>query len=800
VRQPFGGPPGPFVGRQAELEALRARWNEARGGRGQIVAVVGEPGIGKSRLLYELRRALADEPLLYLEGRAEAHGAAIPYLPVIDVLRALFRIDDRDDAATTAAKVRGGLGALDPALATDAPALLALLGALDVGPDWHAIEPAQRRHRTLDALRRLLLHVSHAQPVLVALEDLHWIDAETQAFLDRLAVGVPAARLLVVVTHRPEYRHAVGPTSYTQIHLDPLAPDGARALARSLLGDDPALAPLAQRLVERTDGNPFFLEETVRTLVETGRLVGERGAFRTGTALRDLDVPATVRAVLAARIDRLPPEQRHVLQGAAVVGRDVPLRLLLAVADVPDADLRESLAALEAAELLRETRLVPEVELTFKHALTHEVAYGTLSADGRRALHARVVEVLEPAQAERPAELVERLAHHAFAAELWAKAVDYGRQAGARAAWRSAHREAVRHFEQALVAMERLPGTTARREETLDLYLQLRWSLVPLGDYHRLAESLQGAAALAAQLDDTLRLGEISQSMTNYLRLVGDCHGALAAGQRARAIGVELGNRTLEVRATYQVGLVHRQLGEYAPAIDALGAVVDALQGDLLYERFGEPSVLSAHARAWLALTLADVGRAVEGVALGEEAVRIAEETRNAFSQTTATHALGSVLVRAGDLARGLTVLERSVALSRDGNFLLLLPHVASALGAALVRAGRPVEALPLLEEAVETARAKGLVGGVALYLIRLGRGLLAAGRAKDARDVAERALASARLRHERGHEAYALFLLGDCLDGESALATYREALALAGALGMLPLAADCERALPRPG
>jgi tetratricopeptide (TPR) repeat protein len=288
--------------------------------------------------------------------------------------------------------------------------------------------------------------------------------------------------------------------------------------------------------------------------------------------------------------------------------------------------------------------------------------------------------------------------------------------------------------------------------------------------------------------------------MTNYLRLVGDCHGALAAGQRARAIGVELGNRTLEVRATYQVGLVHRQLGEYAPAIDALGAVVDALQGDLLYERFGEPSVLSAHARAWLALTLADVGRAVEGVALGEEAVRIAEETRNAFSQTTATHALGSVLVRAGDLARGLTVLERSVALSRDGNFLLLLPHVASALGAALVRAGRPVEALPLLEEAVETARAKGLVGGVALYLIRLGRGLLAAGRAKDARDVAERALASARLRHERGHEAYALFLLGDCLDGESALATYREALALAGALGMLPLAADCERALPRPG
>src|SRR5207244_5624150 len=384
--------------------------------------------------------------------------------------------------------------------------------------------------------------------------------------------------------------------------------------------------------------------------------------------------------------------------------------------------------------------------------------YGTLAPDQRRALHARVVHALERASPER----VERLAHHARAAELWPQALAYSRQAGARAAGRSAHREAVQHFEQALAAIGRLPPTLATRQETLDLYLQLRWSLVPLGDYHRLADALRSAAAAAEGLNDPLRVGETSQSMTNFLRLIGECEGALEAGRRARTIGVELGHRTLEVRATYQLGLVYRQVGDYPSAISALEMVVDALHGELLYERFGEPSVLSVHARAWLAMALSDVGRAAESIPLAEEAVRIAIEARNTFSQTTAHFSLGTVLARAGDLGRGLPILERSLALCRDGNFLLLLPLAASALGGALVDAGRVDEALPLLELAVETATAKGLVGSASFPMIRLGRGLLRARRSKDAAEVARRALESARRHKERGHEAWALHLPGD--------------------------------------
>jgi tetratricopeptide (TPR) repeat protein len=769
-----------------------------------MVALAGEPGIGKSRLLFEFRQSLDAEPLTYLEGRGESYGGGVPYLPVIDLLRRFFQIEERDDPATAAETVRSRLLALDVALAPDIPPLLALLGTPGAGREWPSLEPTQRRQRILDALRRFVLCVSRTGPVLLAIEDVHWIDAETQAFLDRLAVSLMTARVLVVVTHRPEYRHPVGPTSYTQLHLDPLAPASAGLLARTLLGDDRALAPLTRLLIERTEGNPFFLEESVRTLVETGGLVGERGAYRPGSELHRPDVPPTVRAVLAARIDRLAPEERHVVRAAAVVGRDVLFPLLQAIADTPEATLRGILADLQGAELLRETRLVPEAEYSFKHALTHEVAYDTLPPERRRALHARVVDALERASADRPTEHVERLAHHAVAAELWSKALAYCRQAGARAAWQSAHRAAVQYFEQALGAIARLPQASDVRKERLDLQMQLRWSLVPLGEYAKLARTLRDAAGLAESLDDRRRLGEISQSMINFLRTIGDGDGALAAGRRVIAIAAETGDEHLATRARFQLGLVHRQLGQFAPAIDALRHVVAALHGDLLLERFGEPSVLSVHARSWLAMTLAEVGRFPEAVAAGEDAIRIAEIARNGYSVTNAHLGLGMSYARQGRVDRATPLLERAVTLCREGNFHVLLPPAASALGRSLTLAGRLSEALPLLELAVETAARRGMAGNSALYLTWLGHARLLAERMADAHELALRALEAARKHGERGNEAGALALRAEVSarvdPGDLAVAArqHETALALARTLGMKPLVAHGHEALGR--
>ena len=281
-----------------------------------------------------------------------------------------------------------------------------------------------------------------------------------RAFLDTLVESLPTARILLLVNYRPEYTHGWGgKTYYTQLRLDPLPTERAEELLEVLLGDDPGLTPLKQRLVERTEGNPFFLEESVRTLVETGVLGGERGTYRLAKPLQSIQVPATVQAVLAARIDRLPPDEKRLLQAAAVIGTEVPLALLQAIAEVPEELLRLSLTHLQAAEFLYETRLFPEIEYTFKHALTHQVAYESLLQERRRVLHARIVEALEALAGDRVAEQVERLAHHALRGEVWDKALVYCRQAGEKAMARSAHREAVGSFEQALSALPHLPET-----------------------------------------------------------------------------------------------------------------------------------------------------------------------------------------------------------------------------------------------------------------------------------------------------------------------------------------------------
>src|SRR5499427_7829709 len=327
-----------FVGRQQELTTLQQTLAHAGAGHGQVAALVGEAGVGKSRLVYEFVHAHFTQGWRVLESASVSYGKATPYFPVIDLLRRYCAVDDRDDTRTVRAKVTGQVLILDAALQDTIPALLALLEALPDDSPFRTLDPPQRRQRTLEALKRVLLRESQVQPLVLVFEDLHWIDAETQALLNSLVEGLPTARLLLLVNYRPEYQHAWGSkTYYSQLRLDPLPPESAEELLRIVLGDDPSLTPLTPVLIARTEGNPFFLEESVRTLVETQVLVGERGAYRLAQALPNIQVPATVQAVLAARIDRLPPEAKRLLQTAAVMGNEVPLPLLLqAIADMPE--------------------------------------------------------------------------------------------------------------------------------------------------------------------------------------------------------------------------------------------------------------------------------------------------------------------------------------------------------------------------------------------------------------------------------------------------------------------------------
>jgi len=440
-----------FVGRESELDQLRQALERARAGHGQVTAVVGEPGVGKSRLYWEFSHSHLPQGWLSPESRSVSYGKATNYLPIIELLRVYFDIEHADDSRKIREKVTGKLLSLDRQLE---PYLAPILWLLDVSikeEKWERLDPPQRRQRVLDGVKRLLLCESQVQPVMVLFEDLHWIDTETQVFLDSLVESLPTARMLLLVNYRPEYNHGWGSkTYYRQIQIDPLPPESAEALLDALVGTDGKLFQLKRLVIDKTDGNPFFIEECVRSLAETGILAGERGAYRLTRSPEGFQVPATAKAILAARIDRLAPEDKRLLQAAAVIGTDVPWALLQAVANEPEDRLRRGLAQLQATEFLYETRLFPDLEYTSRHALTHEVAYGSLLSERRRDLHARIMEAMEALYNDRLDEQVEKLAYHAFRSEIWGKAIHYIRQAGVKACERSANREAVAYFEQGL--------------------------------------------------------------------------------------------------------------------------------------------------------------------------------------------------------------------------------------------------------------------------------------------------------------------------------------------------------------
>ena len=498
-----------------------------------------------------------------------------------------------------------------------------------------------------------------------------------------------SARLLLLVNYRPEYEHRWGSkTAYSQLRLDTLPAESAAELLAALLGPDPGLAPLTQMLVKR--GNPFFLEETVRTLVETGALAGERGAYRLTRPVEALQVPATVQTILAARIDRLPPEEKRLLQAASVIGKDVPYALLAAIAEQPEEALRRGLAHLQEAEFLYETQLFPDLEFTFKHALTHDVAYAGLLGERRRDLHAAVAAAIERLHADRLVEHVERLAHHARQGEVWDKAVRYLRQAGTKVFLRSANREAATCFEQALDALRRLPEHPDAIAESLDLRFDLRNALLPLGESGRMGTLLDEAEALAEAVGDQRRLGRALTYKVIQFALAGDFAAAIQAGLRALAIGESQADVAIQVVANGYLGRAYVARGECREAVRHCEAALALIPEGLAQERFGQAAIQGSCVRDTLAIALGALGRFAEAFGRLREAMHIAEEAGHVYSLLFPLFGLGTLKLDQGDFAGAVAPLERGLDLCRTREVPLLLHDFAWALGAAYHGTGPP--------------------------------------------------------------------------------------------------------------
>ncbi|HKQ57553.1 MAG TPA: adenylate/guanylate cyclase domain-containing protein [Candidatus Eisenbacteria bacterium] len=792
-----------FVGRDAEIELLRRAQERVATGRGQVVAVVGEAGVGKSRLVYEFTHSHRIQGWQVLETLSVSYGKATTFLPVIELLKGYFKIGDRDAPREIREKVTGKLLALDRALEPTIPGVLALLDLPVEDAAWPTMDPELRRQRTLDAVKQLLLREAREQPLLVVFEDLHWIDGQTQALLDGLVESLGSARLLLLVNYRPEYAHGWGTkTYYSQARLDALPTESTGALLDALLGKDAALAPLKQLLVKR--GNPFFLEETVRALAETGALDGEPGRYRLAQPLQRIEVPATVQTVLAARIDRQAPEDKHLLQTASVIGKDVAYALLQAIAELPEDSLRQGLDRLRAAEFLYETGLYPELEYTFKHALTHEVTYGGLLQDRRRALHARIVGAIEMLHGERLTEQVERLAHHAVRGGLREQAVQYLREAARKASDRSLH-DARGWFEQAIRTLAEIPESQATLEQAIDLRLDLRRVLGQLTEPRKGLECLREGEELAVRLGDETRRARLWMARTMTHLQLNELGDAFSAAERGLEIAVRLGDPSVWIPAASNLALLHNIQGDHARVVELTTDNLARLADAELHGNLGGSAPYSVYDRWFLSSSLVALGRFTEAAAVAAEGVSLAEAMGNPYTVGAAHWGASVIPAWLSDWVRARHHLERCITVLRAAGIGSLLPRALAQNARALAELDERSQAEKHLREAEELIRSQISRGHLdfqgATYSI-LGRACLTLDRLADARRFADQAVEMGS--HRYGEQANALALRGavathpDSFDPEAGEVFYGRALALAEPRGMRPLIARCHLGLGR--
>jgi len=793
-----------FVGREVELEQLQRAQRLAGQGQGQVVALVGQAGVGKSRLMHEFIHSDQTAGWLVLESNTTSYDHATPYLPITELLRDYFKVDAQEDTQSIREKVSGKILTLNPSLQDAVLPVLDLLNALDDDHPFRSLDPEQHRQSTYQAITRLLLSENRVQPVIALFEDLHWYDSLTLGLLNELAVRAQDARLLLVVSYRPEFqddwKHR---PNYRQLHLNPLASENLAALLQALLGSNPNLQILKNFLMQRASGNPFFVEEIVRALAENGVIEGARSNYRLAKPFVSHEIPPTVQAVLAARIDALPAAEKRLLQEASVIGHDVLFALLHAISGLAENDLQGLLEDVQASEFLYATQLFPDLQYTFTHSLTHDVTYNGVLLERRREIHARIVDAIEKLYAGRLGEQVERLAHHAVRGDLKDKAVHYLRQSGAKAAARSALADARSCFEQALDLLKTLPESQSSLEQGLDIRLELRPVLRQLGEARPMLDHLREAEAIAMRLRDDRRRGLVCGFMTTAYSSVDALDEAAATGARALEIAERLGDAKLRLVAKSYLAQVYCYRAEYERVVELVSGNLASLPPEWVNEHFGMAVPVAIFDRAWIIMSLAELGRFSEAAKYEAEAIQIAEAADYAFSIGWAHLAASMPHLLKGDWAQARTLVERWIATLRSANVAIHLPWAVASSAWTLAQIGATDQAFERVEEAeelLERQAANGIVGHRGWAYHAVGRACLLLGRLDKARHLAERAVGTSQ--HQPGFAAHALHLLGDLaaqpdrFDAENSTAHYREALTVAQKHGMRPLIAHCHLGL----
>ena len=746
---------------------------QAREGQGQIVGVLGEPGLGKSRLFYEFVGAYDYTPLrthgcLVLEAFSVSHGKASPYLPLIELLKSYFQIEAQEDGRTRREKVTGRVLTLDRSLEETLPYFFELLGIEDASPALQQMDPQVRRQRTFEALKRVFLRESVNQPLIIIFEDLHWIDNETQGFLDVLSESVANAQILLLVNYRPEYRTEWGHKTYlTQLRLAALGKDEAEELLTFLLGNDAGMDALKRLILERTEGTPFFMEEVVQTLVEEGALSGEKGRYHLEHAPTELHISPTVQGVLAARIDRLEAAEKALLQQLAVIGREFPLGLVRTVVAKSEDELYRLLAALQSKELLYEQPAFPEVEYIFKHALTQEVAYGSVLQEQRKTLHEQIAQAIEQRYPVNLEDHYSELAHHYSRSGNILKAVHYLYLAGQQAERRSANTEAVAHFTTALELLETLPESPERSQQELDLQISLAIPLLSTKGFAspEVGKAYRRAQELCQGVEQVPQLFTILRGLWMFTNVGGDLHTAQEIAEQLLALAENTQDSDFLVEAHYALGNNLHNLGNLISSRDHLQQALTLY--DVQHHRthsqlYGaDPGVYSLVIDAFALWVLGYPSQAQKRV---QEVLQLGRELSHPLNIGFALYGEATLLRLCRAAAAVLERAELIIEFSREHGLSQWEPFGTISRGWALAQQGRHDEGQELIAKGSAAWRATGMTINLPWFLMALAEAYGKGGQTEKALGIIAEVLDILQKTKEGWYEAEVHRLKGEVL------------------------------------
>jgi class 3 adenylate cyclase/tetratricopeptide (TPR) repeat protein len=734
-----------FVGRERELAELRRALEFVIGGHGRIVAVVADAGTGKSRLFYEFKATLPDTCKL-LEAYSVSHGRASAWLPMLDLLRRYFGIQNADDPASRRAKVRAELTALDPVFDEIVPYLLGLLGIQEDPDPLTQMDAQIRRQRTLEAIKRILMRECRERPLVLIFEDLHWIDRETQALLDLLTDAIENTPILLLVNYRPEYHHEwANKSCYSQLHLDALEPQLAEQMLAALLTGDDELRPLKRLIMDRTGGNPFFIEEMVQALFDDGTL-SRNGTARIVRPLSQLRLPLSVQGILASRIDRLSDDRKQLLQTLAVIGRESALALIRQLSSHGEGDLNRMLMDLQAAEFIYEQPGRAGAEYVFKHALTQEVAYSSLLIERRKKLHERAGDALESMFAGRLDDHLSELARHYHHSDNVKKAIEYLGRAGQQALQRSAHDDAISDLNAALDLVQKLTDSPEHLQLELHLQLAVGPALIAMKGWPALEveRTYTRARELCEQLGDPPELFHVLFGLWTVHFLRDELRAAYEMGQQLLQLAQTANESALLMLAHEALGDTSYQMGELLTAKQHLEMAISLYDPELnrpIALRFtgGDSKV---RCRSYSAFTTWTLGYPEQALQHCYAAIALAQEMPHPYSLCFAEHFLGGVHLYRREAGAAQACLEPMLALSADHGFTGLSAMATSMLGQAIAKQGRSQEGIVQMEKTLAALRPIGIALARPGMLTRLAEAYIESGRLDEGLKLLEEALA----------------------------------------------------------